>query len=399
MRRELATLITGQIFLHACMTGMRLATPLLALQQGYSTMAVGVLLALFSLTQVFMAIPAGRFTDRHGLKRPVQISVVMACLGAGLAVVWPVFPILCIGALTTGGATGFAVIALQRHVGRISADANQLKETFSWLAIGPAASNFLGPFFAGLMIDHAGALPADADGFRATFVMLTLFPIVAWFWIRKIEEKPIEPQLPEHANARVWDLLHEPLMRRLLFVNWLLSSCWDVHTFVVPVLGHERGFSASVVGTILGSFAVASAMIRVILPSIARYLQEYRLLTGAMICAGLVFAAYPLFDSAMAMGVCSVCLGVVLGVVQPMVMSTLHQITPAHRQGEALGLRIMTVNASSVVTPLIFGAAGAVVGVSVVFWVVGSAVASGAPLAWRLRPKVKKSFSPLKKTS
>ena len=39
--------------------------------------------------------------------------------------------------------------------------------------------------------------------------------------------------------------------------------------------------------------------------------------------------------------------------------------------------------------PLIFGAAGAVVGVSVVFWVVGSAVASGAPQAWRLRPKVK----------
>jgi hypothetical protein len=47
----------------------------------------------------------------------------------------------------------------------------------------------------------------------------------------------------------------------------------------------------------------------------------------------------------------------------------------------------MTVNASSVLMPLIFGAAGAVVGVSVVFWVVGSAVASGAPQAWRLRPK------------
>jgi predicted MFS family arabinose efflux permease len=252
----------------------------------------------------------------------------------------------------------------------------------------------MGPFFAGLMIDYAGALPADDDGFRATFVMLTIFPLLAWLWIRNIEEKTIEPQLPEHANARVWDLLHEPLMRRLLFVNWLLSSCWDVHTFVVPVLGHERGFSASVVGTILGSFAVASAMIRVILPWIARHLQEYRLLTGAMICSGLIFAVYPLFDSALAMGICSVCLGVVLGVVQPMVMSTLHQITPAHRQGEALGLRIMTVNASSVAMPLIFGAAGAVVGVSVVFWIVGTAVASGAPQAWRLRPKFKKPLGP-----
>ena len=387
MKRELAKLITGQIFLHASMTGMRLATPLLALQQGYSTLAVGVLLALFSLTQVFMAIPAGRFTDRHGLRRPVQISVTIAMLGAGAAIFFPVFPVLCLGALTTGGATGFTVIALQRHVGRMSSDVNQLKETFSWLAIGPSVSNFIGPFFAGVLIDHAGAIPADAAGFRAAFIMLCLMPLMAWYWIRQVKEQPMEPLHPEHANARVWDLLKEPLMRRLLLVNWLLSSCWDVHTFVVPVLGHERGFSASVVGTILGSFAVASALIRVVLPWIARRLQEYRLLTGAMILAGVIFGIYPFFELPFAMGVCSVCLGLVLGVVQPMIMSTLHQITPAHRQGEALGLRIMAVNASSVVMPLIFGAAGAVAGVSAVFWVIGTGVASGSPLAWRLRPR------------
>lgn len=371
------------------MTGMRLATPLLALQQGYSAMAVGVLLALFSVTQVFMAIPAGKFTDRHGLKKPVRFSVLIACAGAALAVVWPIFPVLCIGALTTGGATGITVIALQRHVGRMASDANQLKETFSWLAIGPAVSNFMGPFFAGVLIDHAGAMPADEGGFRAAFIMLTLMPLVAWFWIRKVKEQPVAPVLPEHANHRVWDLLKDPMMRRLLLVNWLLSSCWDVHTFVVPVLGHERGLSASVVGSILGSFAVASAAIRVVLPWIARRLQEYRLLSGAMVCASLIFAAYPFIDSAMAMAICSICLGVVLGVVQPMIMSTLHQITPQHRQGEALGLRIMTVNASSVVMPLMFGAAGAVAGVSVVFWVVGACVASGTPQAWRLRPATK----------
>lgn len=387
MKKELAKLIAGQIFLHACMTGMRLATPLLALQQGYSALAVGVLLALFSLTQVFMAIPAGRFTDRHGLKKPVRISVVIACVGASVSVIWPVFPVLCFGALMTGGATGFTVIALQRHVGRMSSDANQLKETFSWLAIGPSVSNFIGPFFAGVLIDHAGQTPADADGFKAAFVMLSILPILAWYWIRQVHEQPMAPQLPEHANARVWDLLQDPMMRRLLLVNWLLSSCWDVHTFVVPVLGHERGLSASVVGSILGAFAVASALIRVVLPWIARRLQEFRLLTGAMVLASLIFTIYPLFDSAMAMAICSVSLGIVLGVVQPMIMSTLHQITPPHRQGEALGLRIMAVNASSVVMPLMFGAAGAVAGVSVVFWVVGMGVASGAPQAWRLRPK------------
>ena len=54
MRRELSRLIAGQIFLHACMAGMRMATPLLALKQGYSAVAVGALLSLFALTQVVL---------------------------------------------------------------------------------------------------------------------------------------------------------------------------------------------------------------------------------------------------------------------------------------------------------------------------------------------------------
>ncbi len=66
---ELVRLIAGQIFLHACMAGTRMAAPLLALRQGYSEAAVGVLLALFALTQVFLALPAGRFADRHGLRQ------------------------------------------------------------------------------------------------------------------------------------------------------------------------------------------------------------------------------------------------------------------------------------------------------------------------------------------
>jgi MFS family permease len=76
---ELARLILAQICLHACMAGTRMAAPLLALKSGYSPAAVGVLLALFSVMQVVLALPAGRFADRHGLKRPVQFSVLAAC--------------------------------------------------------------------------------------------------------------------------------------------------------------------------------------------------------------------------------------------------------------------------------------------------------------------------------
>lgn len=168
-------------------------------------------------------------------------------------------------------------------------------------------------------------------------------------------------------------------------MNWLLSSCWDVHTFVVPLLGHERGLSASVIGSILGAFAIAAAVIRVLMPLVADRLRESTVVTGAMVATALLFAVYPLLPTAVTLGACSVLLGFALGSVQPMIMSMLHQLTPAHRHGEALGLRLMAINGSSVVMPLLFGTASALVGLSGLFWAVGATVGLGARVAWRLR--------------
>ncbi len=369
------------------MAGMRLAAPLLALKQGYSPAAVGVLLALFSLTQVVLALPAGRFADRHGLQRPVLLSVLAATLGAGLAAAFPVFAVLCVAALLTGGASGAAVISLQRHVGRSASGAVQLKQVFSWLAIGPAVSNFVGPFSAGLLIDFAGAEPGSEMGFRTAFVVLALLPLVTAFLVRGTRELPPVVAAPSAPGRKpkVWDLLRDTRFRRLLLLNWCLSACWDVHTFVVPILGHERGISASSIGAILGAFAIAATLVRLVMPLLAEHLQEWRVLATAMLVTAALFALYPFMLSAWTMGACAVVLGLALGSVNPMIMSLLHQITPEARHGEALGLRLMMVNGSSVVVPLLSGSAGALLGVAGVFWVVGAVVGLGSHLAWQLK--------------
>lgn len=388
--RTLVRLIGGQVCLHGSMAGMRLAAPLLALKEGHSALAVGVLLALFSLTQVFLALPAGRYADRHGLLRPIGWGVVAAIVGAVLPVLLPHFAVLCASALLMGGATGAASIALQRHVGRLASDTTELKSLFSWLALGPAVSNFLGPVLAGLLIDNAGiwmgGAAADARGFQAAFAGLAMLPVVAWFLVRRTNELPNPQPATNAVRPAVWHLLRNPIMRRLLVVNWLLSSCWDVHTFVVPVLGHERAFSASVIGGILGSFAVAAALVRLAIPILASQLQEWKVVTTSMLVTATVFAIYPFMPTPITMGMCSVVLGLALGAVQPMILSTLHQITPHALHGQALALRLMITNMSSVLMPMLFGTAGVAAGVSVVFWTMGSMVAAGSRAAWRLRP-------------
>jgi len=274
---------------------------------------------------------------------------------------------------------------LQRHVGRAAANAMQLRQVFSWLAIAPAAANFVGPFAAGLLIDHAGQSAGDLTGYRAAFVLLTLLPLACWLLARSAHELPLPPAPAGAIKPRVWDLLADPLFRRLLFVNWLQSASWDVHTFVLPILGHQRNLSASSIGSILGAFALAAAAVRLLLPLMASRVSERRVITASNIVTALVFAVYPMMTSALGMAACSVLLGLALGAVQPMVMSMLHQITAHARHGEALGLRLMTINASSVVMPMLFGAAGAVIGVAGVFWLFGGVVAAGTRAVWGLR--------------
>lgn len=384
MTPALFRVILAQICLHATMTGMRLAAPLLALKQGYSAASVGVLLALFALTQVFLALPAGRFADKHGFRKPFFLSMLAACGGSVAALLFPTYPVLCLAALLTGGACGTVVIAVQRHAGRVTHDALALKKVFSWLAIGPAISNFIGPFFAGLLIDHANFGESETSGYRVAFALLALLPVLAWTWVRHTQELPPVRAPLGGPKQHAWDLLREPGFRNLLLINWLQSAAWDVHTFVLPLLGHEKGLSASVIGSLLGVFAIAAATIRLLMPLVAERLREGAVVAGAMVITAAVFVLYPFMDSALTMGLCSVMLGLALGAVQPMVMSMLHQITPEHRHGEALGLRLMAINASSVVMPLLFGSAGALIGISALFWVVGATMTTGIRTAWRM---------------
>lgn len=359
------------------MAGTRMAAPLVALRTGHSEAAVGFLVALFSLTQIFLALPAGRFADRRGVHLPMRWSVAASVVGAGLAVAWPLFPVLCLSALLTGGATGSGSIAMQRYVGKLAQGPGDLRNVFSWLAIAPAAANFVGPFVAGLTIDHAG--------FQAAFLVMAILPLVTLIGIRSVPESAPAEVPPRRKEERAWDLWKDPHMRRLLLVNWFLSSCWDVHTFVLPVLGHERGISASAIGSILGVFAIAAATIRLLLPVVAARIAEWTLIASSMLVTAALFMIYPLLPNAWTMGACSVLLGFALGSVQPMVMSLLHQFTPEHRHGEAIAMRVMVINASSVVMPIAFGLAGSVIGVSALFWITGGVVGAGSRVARMLR--------------
>ena len=381
----LIALIAGQICLHSCMAGVRMAAPLQALRQHYAQWAVGILMGLFALAPVVFALQAGRLADRHGYHKPMRVAVTLTLIGGVLAVLstwmprWTThgdFVVLCFAAMFTGAGANFGLIAIQRTAGRTAVDATERKRVFSWLGLAPALSNALGPVLAGTLI--------DLGGFRIAFAALMLLPLASLWSARRVPIEVPAQVATEQRPRSSWDLLRAPGMRRLLLVNWLLSSSWDVHSFVVPILGHERGFSASAIGAVLGAFAISVSLIRLVIPLLAHRVRESTVLTSAMLATGAVFGLYPLVQSAWTMGICAVLLGLALGSVQPMILSSLHHITPHDRHGEAIALRSMTINLSSTLMPLMFGLAGTAIGAATLFWVMGAAVAAGGYPARRI---------------
>ena len=157
--RPLLALIIGQVCLHSCMTGVRVAAPLLALRQGQAQWAVGILLGLFAAAPVLLSMRAGRLADRHGYHFPMQLAVALTTAGGLLAVAstWLTelqFPVLCLAATLCGVGANFGLIAIQRTAGRMTSGSSvELTRVFSWLGLAPAFSNMVGPVVAGVMID------------------------------------------------------------------------------------------------------------------------------------------------------------------------------------------------------------------------------------------------------
>ena len=377
----LLALIVGQVGIHAAMAGLRMAAPLQLLREGHTEFAVGLLFAFFAAAPVATAMAAGRQADRHGYHRPVAIAIALAAGGALLAVAStfiegaPHFALLCLAAMATGTGANTGMIAIQRTAGLTARDATERMRVFSWLGVAPSFSNVLGPVAAGLMI--------DLGGFRAAYGLMTALTLLtAWAATRVPRARAGTHAPASPAAGHALTLLKVPGMARLLLANWLMSTCWDAHTFVVPVIGHGLGFSASTIGFILGTFTLSVSLIRLVIPLAAHRLDETLVLRWAMWGTGLIFALYPLAQTPWLMGCCAALLGIALGASQPMVMTTLHHLTPEDRHGQALALRSMAINLSSTVMPLSFGVAGAAAGAAGLFWICAALVGAGG---WTVR--------------
>ena len=378
-RSAFLMVVATLVGLHACMAATRVAASLAVLKQGHPDWVVGVLLSLYAVAPIVLSLWAGRLADRFGFHRPVRWAVGMALVGASLPVFTQHLAALALSGLLTGGAVSVAAVAIQREAGLMARDASDLKRVFSWVALGPALSNSLAPVITGLMIDHVG--------FRAAFAFGALLPLLAVAAASRVPRQPALPAGAVHqaAPGHAFELLRLPVLRNLLLVNVAMAAAWDAHSFTVPVVGHARELGASAIGLVLGSFAIAATAVRLAILAWADRIDERRALLAALTLASSVLLVYAWLPGAAGMMLGSALLGVALGSVQPMILSTLHQAAPPDRQGQALALRMVFTNVATIAMPAGFGLLALVGGSAAPMWLMAALLIAARWPASQLR--------------
>lgn len=371
-------LIGLSVLNHVGFSGARVCLTLSALHLQASTFVVGLLLALLGVLPMLLAVSGGRWVDRIGARVPMMLGTGLLIAGTCAPAAWLSMPMLALACMVIGVGYLPFHLAIQKLISQ-AGPVEKRRHNLSLMAIGFSISAFLGPTITGFLI--------DGIGHRAAFGALAVLPVVSIIWMRimgrRLPHRSQATVASQAQSARLRDLLNTPELRRLYMVVALISSAWEVHQFLVPLYGASKGLSASTIGLILGAYAIASLVVRMIVPIFLMNVREWTAIAVALAVAVVVYLAYPFFDQLESLFVLSFVLGLGLGVSQPMTLSILARVAPPERLGEATGLRLTLVFGTQTALPLAFGALGGVFGIGMLFW--GMAILVGGGLVGVLR--------------
>jgi MFS family permease len=359
---------------HAAFLGSKVVLSLLALQLGADASMVGLLIACYAVPPLILAVHVGRLADRTGMRAPMVLGagfVALAMLTGGL---WGALPALFVVATLVGIGFALYMVSSQNLVGGLEGDRTR---NYSILTIGYSISNILGPMVAGYAIEYMGHL--------STLLLFAFFPLpaIAILFLNRALTRVNLPPAPD-TRRRTADLLaNKPLMRTIL-ISGLQMAAWELYVFFVPIYGHSIGISPSAIGTILGSFAVATFVVRFAIPLLTTRMRVDTLLSVAMMIAAAASVVFPLLHDVPALLAVSFVIGLGMGCGHPLSLTLSFERSPAGRSGEASGLRVTATNLARVAVPLLTGLFSVALGPAALLWLNATLLAGTGYLARRI---------------
>lgn len=360
------------------MRGSKVLVSLYALDQGAGAGTVGIIAGMYALFPLLLAVHAGKLSDRIGDRLPIVIGGAVMALALALPFVSGHLAVLVACAALVGLGHIYFHVSIHNLLGSFG-DRDDRTRSFSIFALGMSLAAFAGPSLAGVLIDSVG--------FRWTAIWLgviALAPVLMAIAIRSIIPVRTRAGKGEETSS-AFDLLQIPRLRRVIITGGISMTAIELYNFYFPVYGQSIGLSATVIGLVLSTYAIAGFAVRIFLHGLVRRFGEPLLLSLSLLIGAAVYAVFPLVTNIGVLAVLSFVLGLGLGMSQPLTLMVTYTHAPKHRSGEALGLRLMMNKVIQVAVPVAFGAMSATTGLVAVFWACAAFLAGGGVLSRRDR--------------
>lgn len=355
---------------HIAYKGSKMLVSLYAIDLGATPLTIGILYSLYSFFSLFLALYAGRVSDRLGPRAPMFAGSLALGVGLVLPYLWGGLAVLFVSASLIGTLYIFYTVSAQHLIGAFGGGQERTRN-YAIFSLGVALTGLLGPTVTGFLI--------DSIGFQPTYLVLALFPIgPAVFLLFFARGLPRAEGNVKRRGQSTMDLLRNAPLRRAFIIAGIIETGGELYSFYMPIYGHSIGLSASLIGIVLGTYAVAVLMTRLVMTSLVRRSSEETVLYGSLALAAAVCVLFPFVTSVYMLAAISFVLGVGLGCCGPLSMVIAYNRAPEGRSGEVMGLRQSFNKFTEVLVPLIFGTLGSAFGIGPAFWMDALLLGGGA---------------------
>ncbi len=356
----------------------RVVLALDALDLGAVPIVVGFLAATFSIFPVMLAVNVGKLADRFGPYWLLVGGAAAGGVGNLMPFLFPSIAAVFFAGVMNGVSAVLFNLTTQNLVGILSEPTNRARN-FSNYSLINSICNFIGPLFAGFMIDHSG------HALTCLYVaVVSLFPLIMLVSKRKL--LPGGTRQASKKSGGVAGMLADAGVRRTLITGSLQNTGDSLYQFYMPVYTHAVGLSASAIGVVLAMYPAAAFVMRLVLTRLIIRFKEERLLMYAFYMGAASLIIVPLFKTAPLLAMMSFIFGLGMGCCGPIVTMLMFGNAPEGRSGEALGLKMTVNHLTKVVSPIIFGSVASVLGLSAVFWLNSAMLGTGGYMS---APKAK----------
>ena len=355
---------------HIAYKGSKMLISLYAIELGATPLVIGILYSLYSFFSLFLALYAGRVSDRLGPRLPMLIGSLALGCGLVLPYLWRGFAALFVSATLIGTLYIFYTVSAQHLIGAFGAGHRRTRN-YATFSLGVALTALLGPTLTGFLIDSVGH--------QSTYLALALLPVgPVVFLLFFAHRLPRAAEDGQRGGQRTMDLIRNVPLRRAYIAAGIIETGGELYNFYMPIYGHSIGLSASVIGMILGTYAVAVLLTRLVMSALVKRSSEETVLCGSLALAAVACVAFPSVTSVYMLAGISFVLGLGLGCCGPLSMVITYNRAPQGRSGEAMGLRQSVQKFTEVLVPLIFGTLGSAFGIGAAFWLDAALLGTGA---------------------